>query len=278
MIPTFGRPTSIACVVIIMVLAALLPVSPAAARDSCFQDRSPLKSERIMARLTSDPGDNMGGNHGLYHEACDGGLYLVDMDSAKRIVRVNESWFFDNLISARWLKGSPGEQLEVIANFYVGAGPTAAQPFPARFLVTRNSDGQFVARQDEKYSSNWQDVDLADWSSPNAASLAALMAPVLNGTPESAEDQPLINIYVESDGRTNPNLSRMAADLPARAGWDMAAILVERTGFLDDSVSGDRHYGLAMFVNGQWRLEQLWVQYLCGRGANPRQWQANLCP
>lgn len=54
------------------------------------------------------------------------------------------------------------------------------------------------------------------------------------------------------------------------------AVRIERHGLLDDSVSGDRYF-IAMRFDGEWKIEQLWGQSMCGRGDNAGQWTGKPC-
>lgn len=75
---------------------------------------------------------------------CKGGLFLVDVDAGMPLVRLNESWWLEDISASAW-NGS-GTALEVTASFITGIGPTAAVPFDWQFLVSQDDAGVWQSR------------------------------------------------------------------------------------------------------------------------------------
>lgn len=80
---------------------------------------------------------------GLYHEICDGGLYLIDLMTHQALLRVNDQWLFWSLTSSNW---SAPDMLTINAEFMTGIGPEAAVPFPVEFKLQRQ-DGAWVSQR-----------------------------------------------------------------------------------------------------------------------------------
>jgi hypothetical protein len=61
----------------------------------------------------------------------------MDASQAERLVRINESWWFDELESVVVENRDADESPEVVvkASFYTGIGPTGAQPFSHEFVL-----------------------------------------------------------------------------------------------------------------------------------------------
>lgn len=94
---------------------------------------------------------------------------------------------------------------------------------------------------------------------PPAERLIDLVMPFMAGHPESDEGRPTANFSFAS-GRNGEITFKLTM-----------------TGYLDDSVAGERFEGTARLEAEGWRLVELWSQTLCGRGGSAGQWVAGLC-
>ena len=94
--------------------------------------------------------------------------------------------------------------------------------------------------------------------------------PVASAASESALIRAVQETYAASDGPP-------ASILTSRRG-DRFVIDVERTGFRDDSVAGERLRGVFVPDAGGLRLYEAGAQYQCARGASAGRFIDQLCP
>lgn len=256
---------------------ALVGTAPAAAQ-TCFDPVAELDPNSIVADLFRFEGDTVSRPFVLYREPCDGALYLVTVPEGERLVRVNESWQANDVISARWLDNSQTETIEVVANFSTGIGPEGARPFSARFVLTRAEGGVFVSTYDEAAITPWAVLPEAEYATGPETRLLDLLKPWLIYPQEEEEELQLITIHMGSNLGVRPTLAETASSLPRRAAAGQVEMLAEFSGLADDSVSAERLFAIANRVDGGWRMEQVWRQFRCARGADPGAWTAALCP
>jgi hypothetical protein len=103
-------------------------------------------------------------------------------------------------------------------------------------------------------------VDLTDFQPKEGPSAIGLLIDLIEVHPESLEGNPEMRIGMKptEDG------SALQVD-------------VEMTGYLDDSVAGEKYRALLVPANA-WRIEALGKQYKCRRGDSAGEWTTNLCP
>lgn len=108
----------------------------------------------------------------------------------------------------------------------------------------------------------YEPMDLTDYKPREGASALLLLQDLIEGHPEALDGKPEMRINVQ--GTKDGNALQ---------------IDVEMTGFLDDSVAGERFR--AIVVEGTkrgWRLEKLGKQTMCGRGDAAGKWVTTGCP
>jgi len=93
-----------------------------------------------------------------------------------------------------------------------------------------------------------------------AARLMDLLAPYLGDYPEGADGAPETKLSI------TPGVG------------DTMQIELEMTGYLDDSVAGEKFFGHARAGPDGWVLTRLWRWRLCARGENAGLWIAGNCP
>ena len=105
-------------------------------------------------------------------------------------------------------------------------------------------------------------VDLTDYTPLEGPSALLLLQDIIEGHPESLEGKPAmtINLRKSDDGQS-------------------VVIDIEKSGFLDDSVQGERYRAIVVPGTSQaWKLESLGLQMMCGRGDNAGKWATANCP
>ncbi|QUL37939.1 hypothetical protein [Erythrobacter sp. JK5] len=106
----------------------------------------------VVGGLGFDGGEYSAIKLGLYSPGP-GPVYLIDSQTGTVIEELGESWFFDRVISIKWTQGEEPEycpSIEVRAEFYVGAGPTAAQNFEVAYLIQPSRSGIVDVRMIEE--------------------------------------------------------------------------------------------------------------------------------
>ncbi len=78
---------------------------------------------------------------------CKGGLFLIDTDQRRPLLRINQSWWLDTLADSSW--NTDGTALTVTASFITGIGPTGAQPFTWQFAVSQDETGAWQSLEIE---------------------------------------------------------------------------------------------------------------------------------
>lgn len=81
-----------------------------------------------------------------------GPLYVLDAETREELDVMGESWIFDRIATIRWTPSETAEDrptIEVRAVYYVGAGPTAAQPFEVGFRIISKGPNYFDVEQIE---------------------------------------------------------------------------------------------------------------------------------
>ena len=103
----------------------------------------------------------------------------------------------------------------------------------------------------------YEPVDLAKWKPRTATSAMALVEPLYRNHPEALEGRPELKIKL-------------------RKKKDALIIDIEQTGYLDDSVRGEKHRAIVVPSKNGWRLERLGVKRSCYRGGG-KTWRAGRC-
>ncbi|WP_162789578.1 hypothetical protein [Altererythrobacter sp. ZODW24] len=119
----------------------------------------------------------------------------------------------------------------------------------------------------------WNEASNFDYAEWRGASLAELVGPLMAGFSAEEEGRPTMELRI-SQQMWRPSYTSNNS----RSDNQFVAIEIERGGFADDSVSGDRFFGEAVLAGGAWRLRNLWRQNMCARGTHAGQWTMELCP
>lgn len=256
---------------------SFLSASPGAAQD-CFDPAAKLDPNGYVADLFRFEGGTITHPFALYREPCDSALYLVTLPEGERLVRVNPGWQANDIISARWLEDDGSARIAIVANFSTGIGPEGARSFPARFVVSQTADGSYRSAYDERPVTPWAALPSSQFlARPQKRPLDLLQTWLIAA--QDGEEGPLaITIHLGNSANSNPALAKLAPALPRRADPSQVEMLIEISGFADDSLSAQRFYAIANRGEGEWRLEQVWQQLRCARSADPDAWQAAVCP
>lgn len=108
----------------------------------------------------------------------------------------------------------------------------------------------------------YEPVDLTDYTPREGASALLLLQDLIEGHPEALEGRPVMTI-----------------DLRKSEDGQSIIIDVEKSGFLDDSVDGERYRAIVVPGTSQaWKLESLGMQVKCGRGDSAGKWTTGNCP
>lgn len=110
------------------------------------------------------------------------------------------------------------------------------------------------------YADSYQKVDLSKWTPKTAKHPLSLVEQLYAKFPESDEGKPNLNIRFKKDGRTK----------------DFTAI-IEMTGYLDDSLAGEKYRAVIKKGNKTWKLISLGKQWKCYRGTD-KGWHTKKCP
>lgn len=118
---------------------------------------------------------------------------------------------------------------------------------------------------------DWANTMIPAWAELRSSNPLTLLAPLISGHPESNEGRPTLSIsFGKRQWSRYPVLSEYGNE-------PFLGVSIERHGFLDDSVSGDRHFAELRYNEGEWRVANLWSQSLCARGARSGQWSSEPC-
>lgn len=121
---------------------------------------------------------------------------------------------------------------------------------------------------------HYNDNPIEGWRDWRGSSVFDLLSPILSGHPESMEGGASSDITMRKESwRRQISAKPLSYDTTP-----FIAVQITQSGYLDDSVSGGRYFAeVRMDENGQWKLDGLWVQYKCARGAKAGQWTGELC-
>lgn len=119
----------------------------------------------------------------------------------------------------------------------------------------------------------WRLADQYDYAEWSGSSLSQLLEPIVSQYSAEEEGRLTLEIRV-SKMKWYPR--PMQPHSQSKDGF--VAVEIERLGVGDDSVSGDRLFGEAVFEDGTWHLRNLWRQNMCVRGQYAGQWTKELCP
>ena len=100
-------------------------------------------------------------------------------------------------------------------------------------------------------------VDLSNWKPRTAASAMALVEPLYRGHPEGMEGRPKLKIELRKEA-------------------NVVIIDVEQTGFLDDSLRGEKHRAIVVRSPKGWHLKRLGKKRSCYRGGS-KAWRTGRC-
>jgi len=157
---------------------------------------------------------------------------------------------------------------------YLGLRDMIEDPAPNECMSTarrvRHHGIQHINRQSFK---DWSDNQVSGWQDWRGDDVFALLSPLLAGHPETDEGRPMVDIKIEQRFWNNAWAVR---GKPWKSE-PFVAVWITRHGFLDDSVSGDRHFAELRMGEGGWRIDELFSQSMCARGENAGQWTGELC-
>lgn len=109
-------------------------------------------------------------------------------------------------------------------------------------------------------SANWQPVDYSAWEHTSAPTLMGVLEPLYQGHPESMEGAPAMELKM--------------AQWP---GEEAMQVVITMTGYLDDSVDGEKYVAHIQQGGDGWKITGLWKRNLCVRGKHAGQWIAGSC-
>ena len=118
---------------------------------------------------------------------------------------------------------------------------------------------------------DWSQEMIDGWREWRGSDPVLLMAPLLANHPESEEGNPTLSFSFAKRHWVGIGYPGDPDRKP------FLGVSIERHGFLDDSVSGDRYFAELRYEDGVWRIEHLWGQSLCGRGKKAGQWSGEPC-
>ncbi len=103
----------------------------------------------------------------------------------------------------------------------------------------------------------YKPVDLSGWTPRTAASAMALVEPLYRAHPERMEGRPELKIHLRKE-----------------AG--VLIIDIEATGFLDDSVRGEKYRAVVVPSAKGWHLRQLGIKRSCNHNGS-KAWRTGQC-
>lgn len=118
----------------------------------------------------------------------------------------------------------------------------------------------FAAATSVAHADGYQEVDISKWTPKTAKHPLSLVEQLYAKFPESDEGKPNLVIRFKKDGRTKK-----------------FAAIVEMTGYLDDSLAGEKYRAVIEKGNKTWKLISLGKQWKCYRGTN-KGWHTKKCP
>ena len=110
------------------------------------------------------------GQHGLY--ACMGTLYLVDVEVGVPLQKIDAGWWFEDLASYAW--SAAGSELNLVARYITGIGPTGTVPFAVVFRIVQADTGTWTVEQLEPAGADYEVEPDGMVEIKNSAQLAAL--------------------------------------------------------------------------------------------------------
>ena len=119
-----------------------------------------------------------------------------------------------------------------------------------------SSSGMVTSANAQK---GYRPIDVTNWKPENAASPMELVVPLLKSFPEALEGRPhlIVELVKGKDGKS-------------------FIIVIEKTGYLDDFLEGERYRAVVVPDGDKWRLKALGRQWKCYRGAN-KGWHTKKC-
>ncbi len=126
-------------------------------------------------------------------------------------------------------------------------------------VPSRNRKNGFGTKA--RLAASYAPVSLANWKPRTAPSVLDLLRPITSTHPETLEGRPEMALT-------------MRRDLNA----DSLMVRITNTGYLDDSVSGEKFAAIITRNAEGWYLDSLWRQNLCARGKNAGKWIKKACP
>ena len=139
-------------------------------------------------------------------------------------------------------------------------------------LTALRSETRLAQREFEGWAM-LEDHELWGMSAPQVSDIVAAM---IGAEPETLEGKPETDIKIERI-RWMPSIVPKPVG-PSEQGHDALAIRLTRHGLLDDSVSGERITAILRPAENGWKVNLLYGQIMCARGANAGQWTAERCP
>lgn len=155
----------------------------------------------------------------------------------------------------------------------LGLSDLIEDPQPNTCLTVQSTRSRFAFPSANRTSyAEWSDDPVTGWREWRGRDPIRLLAPLLSGHPETEEGQPTLSLNFGKRQWSGHSFQGAAAHAP------FLGVSIERHGFLDDAVSGDRYFAALRYDEGSWRIEHLWGQSLCARGENAGQWSGEDCP
>ncbi len=129
--------------------------------------------------------------------------------------------------------------------------------------IAERSDAEKMAAkfaQPNAMSKSFSQSTGPELKNKRSESVVGLFMPIMRSHPEALEGRPTT-----------------VFKLAKRTDNSGFVVEVVQTGYLDDSVSGQRFVGFVSWADGMWNLDSLWRQQMCYRGPRAGQWKKGSC-
>lgn len=157
---------------------------------------------------------------------------------------------------------------------HLGIADTLSEsPSAACMYAVRHRRGSDIQHINQRSFHDWSDDPMHGWREWRGASVAALLAPIWEGHPDTTEGRPVVDLKIE---KRIWNVRWPSRHKPWKSE-PFVAVWITRHGLLDDSVSGDRFFAELRHDSTGWRIETLFGQNMCVRGEKAGQWTAGPC-
>ena len=196
----------------------------------------------------------------------------VDVDQNHALINVTGGFNYEKLASGQMVKTDCGGG----RSFTITVDGIDARRFRvvhgdayAGILDLTAADGRICIKAEPvsasiattaMFRNGWATVDYSGWERTSAPTVLGVLEPVYAWHPEAMEGRPELDIKM--------------VPWPGR---EAMRVEITMTGFLDDSVAGERYVALVKPGGEGWTIGGLWRRNLCQRGAHAGQWTKKNC-